>query len=147
MNFNRAFPAGVVGGAVMTVTMTMARMTGMTTMNMEMAQGSMMTGSINPTAWVLGFIWHLIVSGLIAVVYAVGFEYVTHRANWIIGAGFAVIHLLIAGVVMGRMGSMHPLMRSGQMLAPGYFAANYGSMTAMGFVIEHLIYGAIVGAL
>lgn len=44
MNFRSAFWAGVVGGVVMTVTMAMARMLGMTTMNMEMAQGSMMTG-------------------------------------------------------------------------------------------------------
>jgi hypothetical protein len=50
MNIESAFLTGVAGGIVMTVRMAMARMLGMTTMNMEMAQGSMMTGSISGTS-------------------------------------------------------------------------------------------------
>ena len=47
MNIKSALLAGVAGGIVMTVRMAMTRILGMTTMNMEMAQGSMMTGSIS----------------------------------------------------------------------------------------------------
>lgn len=152
MNFGRAFIAGVIGGAVMTVLMFMGRMMGMTAMNLEMAMGSMITQTIGSTSWIIGFVMHLMISGLIALVYAFGFENITHKAGWLTGAGFGVIHVIIAGIFMGMMGMMHPLMVSsqpvpdGRLLAPGYFAMNFGMMTTVAFIMLHLIYGAIVGA-
>ncbi len=154
MDFRKAFLAGVIGGLAMTVLMMLGRMMGMTEMNLEIALGSMMTQALNPMSWGIGLVMHLVISGFIACIYAFGFEYVTQRANWAIGAGFAVVHLIIAGLVMGMMGMMHPLMVSppapppeGQLLAPGPFAANFGTMTTMAFIMLHLIYGAVVGAL
>lgn len=153
MNFGKAFLAGVVGGAVMTVMVAMGRMIGMTQMNLEMALGSMMTQTISTMSWVMGLVMHLIISGLIACLYAVGFEYVTHRAGWLIGVGFSIIHIIIGGTVMGMMGNIHPMMVQaappppGRLLAPGFFATNFGMMTTMAFVVLHLIYGAIVGAM
>jgi hypothetical protein len=40
---------------------------------------------------------------------------------------------------------MHPLMRRGEMGAPGAFAMNYPAMTAMGFFMLHILFGIIVG--
>ncbi len=153
MNFGKAFLAGVIGGVVMTVLMFMGRMMGMTEMNLEMAMGSMMTQSVSSISWIIGFVMHLMISGLIALVYAYGFEYITHKAGWLTGAGFAVIHTIIAGIFMGMMGMMHPLMVAsqpvpdGKLLAPGFFASNFGMMTVIAVIMLHLIYGAIVGAL
>ena len=152
MNYGRAFGAGVLGGLVMTILMALGRMMGMTTMNLEMALGSMLTQNLGSATWLMGFIMHLIISGLIALLYAAGFEYVTHRSNWLLGASFGAIHTVIAGVVMGMMGNIHPLMApppppAGYLMAPGFFAANFGMMTALAFIMLHLIYGAIVGAL
>jgi len=42
---------------------------------------------------------------------------------------------------------MHPLMRSGQMRAPGLFVSNLPKMTVMGFLMVHLVYGVVVAAL
>jgi hypothetical protein len=143
----------MVGGAVMTVLMFMGRMMGMTAMDLEMALGSMMTQSISSMSWIIGFVIHLMISGLIALVYAYGFEYITHKAGWLTGAGFGVVHVIIAGIFMGMIGMMHPLMVAsqsvpdGKLLAPGFFAANFGMMTVVAFIMLHLIYGAIVGAL
>ncbi len=36
--------------------MFMGRMMGMTAMNLEMALGSMMTQTISPTSWIIGFV-------------------------------------------------------------------------------------------
>ncbi|MGI8668730.1 MAG: hypothetical protein ACR2J3_02665 [Aridibacter sp.] len=72
--------------------MVIAHSTGMTPMNMPMYQGSLMTGEATSTAWWLGMFSHLIVSGLIALIYAVGFEYITKKSNWVIGAAFGFIH-------------------------------------------------------
>ena len=154
MNFGGAFLAGVVGGAVMTAMMATGRLTGMTEMNMEMALGSMVTQALGAGTWLLGLVMHLTLSGLIACLYAVGFEYVTRRAGWPVGVGFSVIHLIIGGLVMGMMGSFHPLMVNapppappGHLAAPGLFATNYGAMTTAAFVVLHLIFGAVVGAM
>jgi hypothetical protein len=151
MNWGKAFLAGVIGGAVITILMILARLMGMTTMNLEMALGSMMTRNLNESTWLLGLVIHLLVSGLIAWAYMFGFEYVTHRSNWMMGVGFAVLHTIIAGLFMGMIGSLHPLMTpppatEGLLMAPGYFAANFGTITLLAFILLHLIYGAIVGA-
>ncbi|MCA1604127.1 MAG: hypothetical protein LC775_01255, partial [Acidobacteria bacterium] len=81
-----------------------------------------------------------------ALIYALGFEYVTHRAGVLIGLGFAVIHIIIGGIVMGMMPMMHPMIPE-QMPPPGAFMSGMGAMGAGLFVLEHLIYGAIVGAM
>ncbi|MGI8495639.1 MAG: hypothetical protein ACR2L1_10075 [Pyrinomonadaceae bacterium] len=86
---------------------------------------------------------HLIVSSLIALIYAVGFEYVTHASSWLIGAGFGIIHWLIAGVFMGIMSSMHPLMARGELAAPGFFAANFGIMSMVAFLVLHIFTGRL----
>lgn len=147
MNFWRAFLAGVVGGAIMTLLIAMARLLGMTTMDLELKLGSMISQEVNATSWVTGLVMHLIISGLIACIYAVGFEYVAHKASWLIGLGFAVIHTIIGGIFVGMMGQIHPLMPSDALPAPGPFAINFGTMTTVGFIVAHLIYGAIVGAM
>ncbi|MCA1634202.1 MAG: hypothetical protein LC802_11035 [Acidobacteria bacterium] len=146
MNFGKAFLAGVVGGTVMTIIMALVRATMMPQANPEMMLGTM-TGSMpGMGTWVMGLVIHLILSGVIALIYAVGFEYVTHRAGVLTGLGFAIIHLIIGGVVMGMMPMMHPMIPE-QMMPPGAFMSGMGMMGTGLFVLEHLIYGAIVGAM
>lgn len=146
MNFGKAFLAGVVGGTMMTIIMALVRATMMPQANPEMMLGTM-TGSMpGMGTWVMGLVIHLILSGVIALIYAVGFEYVTHRAGVLTGLGFAIIHLIIGGVVMGMMPMMHPMIPE-QMPPPGAFMSGMGMMGTGLFVLEHLIYGAIVGAM
>lgn len=71
-------------------------------------QGTMLGLEPGTTAWIVGFIMHLMISGLIALVYAAGFEYITHRAGWIMGVAFSIVHVLIGGIVMGMVPAMHP---------------------------------------
>lgn len=145
MNWGRAFIAGVIGGTVMSIMLAVVRAMGMPA-NLEIMQGTMLGFAPGTTAWIAGFIMHLMISGLIALIYAVGFEYVTHRAGWLMGVAFSIIHLLIGGVVMGMVPAMHPMIPE-QMPAPGYFMSGMGAMGVVLFTVEHLIYGAIVGAM
>lgn len=145
MNTGRAFLAGVVGGAVMSAMMAVARAMGMEA-KLELLLGTMLGIEPGPTAWIIGFGMHLVISGLIALLYALGFEYVTHRAGWLIGAAFAIIHILIGGVFMGMVPMMHPQV-PGELSPPGAFMSNLGVMGVMAFVMLHLIYGAIVGTM
>ena len=77
-------------------------------------------------AFIAGLLIHLVVSGLIELMYAWGFEHVTHRAGWLAGVAFAVIHTLIAGLFMGMLPMMHPRMPE-PMPPPGFFMANLGA--------------------
>src|SRR5918994_6308722 len=146
MNFGRAFLAGIVGGLVMTIIMVFVRATMMPEANPEMLWGTMTGSEPSTTTWIIGLIIHLVVSGVIALIYALGFEFVTHRAGVLIGLGFAIIHMIIGGIVMGLMPMMHPMIPE-QMPAPGAFMSGMGAMGAGLFVLEHFIYGAIVGVM
>lgn len=144
MKTGRAFVAGVVGGLVMTVLMAMGRAMGMHA-NLEMMEGTMMLPP-GPAAWWVGLVMHLIISGIIGVIYGLAFEYVSHRATWWIGALFSLVHSAIAGGVMAMMPMINPRMPS-PVPAPGYLMANMGGMYVIMALILHAIYGAVVGAM
>jgi hypothetical protein len=145
MKVGKAIIAGLVGGVAMTILAWLVRLAGLP-MNAEMMLGSMVSSSPGATTWLIGFLMHLTISALIALAYAWGFERVTHRAGAVVGLGFAVIHVIIAGIVMAMIPAIHPMIPE-QMPAPGAFMANMGGTFVALFVIEHLLYGAIVGAL
>jgi hypothetical protein len=129
IKYGKAFGAGVLGAVVMTALMAMARAMGMP-VNLEMVLGTMIGGA----------------PSLFALIYAVGFEYWTHRADWLVGLGFGVIHTLFSSVLLAMIPAMHPLVPE-QMPAPGPFMSNLGMMGVLAFFMLHLIYGAIVGAM
>lgn len=113
MKADRAFVAGIAGGAAMTALGWLGRITMGLPSNMEMMFGTMFGTMFGmregPGAWLLGLAIHLIGSGLIALIYARVFEHVTHRAGWLIGTGIGFVHAVIAGVVMGFIPAMHAL--------------------------------------
>ncbi len=144
MKTQSAFVAGMVGGVVMSIVMWMARLMGMQ-MNLEMMLGTMVADP-GMTTWVIGFVIHLILSGAIALIYAWGFEHVTHRAGWLVGAGFGIIHAIIAGMFMGMVPMIHPRMPT-PVAPPGAFLSNMGTMGVVALFMLHIIYGAVVGAM
>jgi len=114
-------------------------------MNLEMMLGTMVADP-SSTTWMIGLVMHLMISGAIALLYAWGFENVTHRAGWLTGVGFSIIHIGISGIVMGMMPMMHPRMPI-PIAPPGAFLSNLGTMGVVAEIVLHLIYGAIVGAM
>ncbi len=147
MDARKAFIAGMIGGAAMTLVMWMARTFMGMDVNLSMMLGTMVVQPPGASAWIIGFIMHLIISGLIALIYAWGFEHVTHRAGWLVGVGFSLIHSIGTGLFMGMVSAIHPLIRAGQMRAPGFFMANKGATYVVALFMLHAIYGAIVGAM
>lgn len=146
MNYGRAFLGGVIGGAVMSLIMAMARNFMGMPVHLEMMEGTMLGLQPSTTTWVIGFIMHLIISGIIGIIYAFGFEYAAHRSGLGVGIVFSLVHIIIGGIVMGMVPMMHPLVPE-QMPAPGYFMSKLGVMGMIAFVMLHIIYGAIVGAM
>lgn len=146
MKTRTAFLAGVAGGAVMSVIMWMARTLMGMEVKLELMLGTMIGLAPDTSAWMVGFVMHLMISGLIALAYAWAFERVLHRAGAAAGATVSVVHIVIAGIFFGMLPAMHPLVPE-TMPGPGYFMLNLGTMGFVAFVMLHLIYGAIVGAM
>lgn len=145
MHAGKAFGAGVAGGVVFTILLWLARTILGMPMNLSMLEGTLLVRPPGPVAWVVGFVMHLIISGLIALVYAWAFEHITRRAGAGVGALFGLVHAVIAGLVMGMVPAMHPLIPE-VLPAPGAFLSNIpGGVLAL-FVL-HAIYGAVVGAI
>ncbi len=145
MKTGRAILAGATGGLVMTVLAWIARQASLD-LNAEMMLGTMVVSPPGGTAWLVGFAMHMMLSVLIALIYAWGFEHVTHRAGVGIGLAFALVHIVIGGVVMAMIPAVHPMIPE-QMPAPGAFLMNMGAAFTAFFVIEHLLYGAVVGGM
>ena len=152
MKTGKAFFAGILGGAVMSAIMFLARLMGME-VNLEMMLGTVLLAP-GAVAWVTGLVMHLLISGLIALLYAWGFEHVSHRAGWRTGLLFSLAHIGIAGVFMGAvLPAMHRLvpetmpMPAYSMATPGYFMLNLGLLGVLAFVMLHAIYGGVVGTL
>ncbi len=137
-----AIGAGLVATAVMTVLLYMgiAMMPKQMTMNLLYILGTMITRNKWP-AYLIGTMMHVAMGIMFAFIHtgiyqAIGLQ--SGLAGW--GILFGLFHWMLVG--MGMMGSMHPLMKSGDLDAPGFFVKNYPRMTTMGFLMLHLIYMA-----
>jgi hypothetical protein len=134
--------------------MIVGRSMGVTELNIELLLGSMFTHNLSVLAGAIGVVIYLLLAGLIACLYAIGFVHVTQRGNWAIGLLFSLVHVGMTGLAMDALGDIHPLLirpplplLGGHLLAPGLFATNFGDMTVAGFVALHFVYGGIVGAM
>jgi hypothetical protein len=145
MKTGRAIVAGLTGGIAMTILGFVVRQMGID-MNAEMMLGTMFVSSPGTAAWIAGLMFHLVLSAIIALIYAWGFEHVTYRAGVVVGLGFAVVHMIVGGIVMGMIPPVHPMIPE-MMMAPGAFMSGMGAMGVGLFVLEHLMYGAIVGGM
>ena len=141
--FGAAVPAGIVAGVVMMAVGLMMKPMGIK-MDPQRMWGAMMR-LYGGSGWAAGFVVHLVVSVLVALVYALGFELVgAHSYLWLWGFLGGAIHWTIAGVVMAMMPAIRPEVGEG-LPAPGMFVKNYGMPDIPGFLMSHLAYGVAVG--
>ncbi len=56
-----------------------------------------------------------------------------------------LLFLIIVGMAFGMMPKMHPVIKAGDMDAPGAFAKDLPMMNTIGFLMVHLIFGLVVG--
>lgn len=154
MNFHRAFACGIIGGLVTLLALVVGRRMGFTTLNVELLLGSLFTHDLSLLSAAMGTVLYLLLAGLLACLYALGFVYVRERASWMIGLLFSLVHVIMTGLVLDALGDLHPLLirpplplLDGHLRAPGLFATNFGVLTVAGLVVLHFLYGGLVGAL
>jgi hypothetical protein len=144
-----ALIAGFVGTVAMTVGMTMGKSMGMTTMDIALIGGGMMSGD-ERKARRAGMFIHLIVMGTLVFgsIYAFLFQ-ALESASWVTGLIVGVVHGAVVGI-MARpmMGAIHPRMMPAaegfQLDPPGIMGVNYGRGTPLGLLMGHAVYGVVV---
>ncbi len=141
----RAFGTGVIGAAVMSMLMAVARSAGFP-VRLELLLGAFVTRSVGAGGWILGFLLHFLAGGLFGVLYAIGFARWTHRAGLFVGLGFGALHACVTGALLALVPRVHPLVPD-VLVAPGPFMANLGVTGIVAFIGLHLLFGAIVGEL
>ncbi len=138
--------AGFVASIVFSIFIGMARAMGMTSMSIEKTLGAMFGEGTGAT--LAGWAMHFVSGIIFAVIYVSIFNSVGTTNGWLGGAVIGLVHgLLVGSIVMPIMGIAHPAIRTGNIMAPGFFAKNAGTMTPVGLIVGHVIFGAVLGGI
>ena len=144
-----AIGAGLIGGAVMVAVLYMgiAMMPNQMRMNLLLMLGTMMLPA-GVMAYVAGAMIHAGMSvafGLIHAGVIAGADIESATAVW--GLLFGLVHWAIVGMALGMMPLMHRGIQRQEIEAPGFYAISLGPVTAMGFLMLHLLFGLLVGVI
>jgi uncharacterized membrane protein YeaQ/YmgE (transglycosylase-associated protein family) len=96
-------------------------------------------------SWFVGLLSHVMVGGLAGVAYGKLFT-VVGESGWLPGVVIGIAHGLFAGLMLGFVPLIHPLVPE-RIADPGPFLASMSTLTALVFVALHALFGAIVGEL
>ena len=143
--------AGLLAGLIMLVPLYMGRAMAPQQMRMDLLRllGTMTPMRLaTPMAYMAGAMMHAGASVFFAFAHIGIFE-LTGVNNDLVAWGllFGVFHWLIVGMALGMMPLMHPRIADGELENPGPFALAMGPMTAMGFLMLHLLFGVVLAAL
>ncbi len=146
IDWTNALWAGLVGGIAMGIWAMMMHMVGFSRMSMTTYEGCMITGEdAGAGTFMAGMAMHLMLSVLIAFVYAFAFEFFWRDATWLSGMVFGVVHWIAAGMMLPLMDGMNGCVKRNAMNPMQVFANGYGGGAVATFLIGHLIFGAVVG--
>lgn len=147
MDWGSAILAGIVATAVMTVLMYMGKAMGMK-MDMPRMLGLMVVGPDSGAVVAIGLVIHVMMGVIFAIIYALLFDLFNIDPSWLWGALFGAVHGIIDGAAMGMVPMVHPRMGAGKELpAPGLYGRNLGRMVPIGFIVLHIVFGAVVGGI
>lgn len=145
-----AVVGGLLGGLVFLMVVYMGLGVGMTRMNFLYILGTMMAPQASErTAYTVGFAAHMMASagfGLAhaGLLHAIGVSSVGQAAGWDLLVG-AVHGMVILAVMPMMLNTMHVLVRQGRITHPGVALVGFGTMTPMGSLMAHVVFGLVVG--
>ncbi len=145
--FWSAVAAGLIAGVIMEMPVYMGKGVGVDVkQNIFRTWGTMM-GLHGAPGYIAGFVFHEVLSAAIALLYAAFFSAIGVTDNfWLWGAVGAVVHYLIAGVVVGMLPAIHREIPE-RIPAQGAYYKNYGALDMGTFLMGHLTFGLLVGIL
>ena len=141
MNVLSAVIAGIAGTIAISMVMGLAPMMGMPKMDI-VDMLSTMFGKPNK---VLGWMMHLMMGVVFALIYAFLWSRGLGSSNWLFGLIFGAVHWLIVGVIMAMIPIMHVGIKNGDVEAPGMWMTNQGGILAfVGGLMGHMVFGLVV---
>ena len=141
MDIFSAIISGIVGTIVLSLVMVVAPLMGMPKMDI-VGLLSTMFGKPNR---ILGWMIHLMMGVVFALIYAFLWSLGFGNPNWLIGLIFGGVHWLIVGLIMAMIPLMHAGIKSGEVDPPGLWMTNQGGMMAfLGGLMGHMIFGLVV---
>ncbi len=142
-----AILGGFLGTLAFSVLMFASPMMGLPPMDLPTILGTMFTTNMS-LAFAVGLVMHFFVGSVVlALVYAYFFRDALRGPSGLRGATYAFgVWVVAMAVVFPMMDIVHPLVVSGMMKGPGFFASSMGPMVAVGVLIGHLVYGAVLGS-
>ena len=152
MNIDNLLLWGFAATLVLSVLMAVSRPLGASRMDLPFMLGTMLTPDRNKAPW-LGFLAHLAMGWIFALIYGAAFES-TGWGTWWFGMAIGFVHAaFVLTVGLNVFSYSHPRMASPfqgptptrQLQPPGFLALNYGKGTPVVTVLGHLAYGAILG--
>ena len=147
-----AILAGIVGGLAMLVVIYGGRAMGMTSMDLLKTLGTMVAPKAEANvAYGIGLMMHLMMSAGFGLVHAGllhAFDPSTNGGATALGLLIGVVHGAVVTMAMPMMLTMgHPLVKTGDMPAPGPLMTGFGKMTPMGMLMAHAVFGVVTGAI
>lgn len=67
--------------------------------------------------------------------------------DWLTGLAWGAVLWVLPLLMMSTIGSVHPAIRRHTQDDPGPAAVNFGTMTPVGSLVGHAIWGLVLGAL
>jgi hypothetical protein len=130
MHQRRAFVAGIVGAAVMTLFVLWFNAAGI-----PLPIDTRLAALLGTRLWVVGLAAHLLVGGVLGLFYAFIFEHVVHQSGLGVGMMLGAYNTIFAGFIWALLGG------------PGAFWDRAGAPGIFALFVSHVAYGAVVGAL
>jgi hypothetical protein len=151
-NAGGAIVAGIVGSLAMLMVIYGGRAMGMTSMDLLKTLGTMVSPKADgQKVYGIGLMVHLMMgAGLglahAGVLHAIGPSSDGGALGW--GIVIGLVHGAVVTMIMPMMLTMaHPLVKSGEMPAPGQLMTGFGKMTPAGMLMAHAVFGLVTGYL
>ena len=148
-----AIAGGVLGTLVLSTLAKAASEMALTRMDLPLLLGTAVTDN-RRKARAIGYVFHLILGILFAMLYAAFFQIVGH-SSWWLGALLGALHAIFTATVLVNvlLPIVHPRMATSETAAnefaliepPGFLMLNYGRSTFLVTLAAHIAYGAVVG--
>lgn len=137
--------AGIVGAFTMSLVAGLGRLLGLS-LDLEMLLGALFTESVDKGTWLIGLALHTALGGIFGYLYAVILSAPRLHPGALPGAFVGLCHGVIAGVAANWMAPPIPAAPDA-LPPPGLLFLGYGVSGAIAFVLIHVCFGAIVGAM
>jgi uncharacterized membrane protein YagU involved in acid resistance len=152
MNVDNLILWGFAATLILSTILAVSRPLGLTRMDLPFMLGTMFTPGRNKAVWI-GFLFHLTMGWLFALIYGLAFES-SGLKTWWFGLSIGFVHIaFVLTVGLEVVSFLHPRMATPfqgptptkQLEPPGFMAFNYGRGTPLVTVLAHLVYGLVLG--